>query len=358
MTMYCGTTPSYRLYCGTQSIGQVYCGETLAYGTEPTNDPTSVALTNLTISGTTPAGRHGAGMIGDETAGLIYGGNISGTITNQWYLYSVSGNTVTVTQLTQSGTMAARQFMCVRGSTTEGIVFSGQTSGGYVNEFFRYVIASGTVTVSPLTISGYTAIPARRFCNMVGDGDNGLIFGGNTSSGALNEFALYSRSGSTVTTTSLTLSGTVVGRYQSGMAGTSTEGIIFGGWTLPGGTATRSNTFYKYTRSGNTVTAVELTKTGATIAARAGVNMAGDATRGIIFGGNVGGSTPRVDDFYYYKVDGNNVNLTLLTETGYEISGRQVASISSMAGDIENGMIFGGRTATGWSNEFVTYAAT
>ena len=357
MTIYCGDTPSFRLYCGSQSIGQIYCGETLAYGEEPSTDLTTIALTLLTRTGATPVGRQGAGMVGDEESGVVYGGR--GTVQlNDAFSYTVSTSNVAVTALTVTGTITPRAFLAMVGSNTEGLIVGGQLTSGVKSAFiYRYTVSGGNFTTLALTRTGFTAYEGRRWPGLVGDGDNALIFGGDgATSGGLNDFVLAVRTGGNIALTNLTVTGTIQAMWQHAMAGDTTEGIIFGGWTTG---PVRSNAFYRFTRSGNTVTVTALTVAGDAITARSGASLAGSATEGLIFGGT--DSTGRVDDFYFFKVNTatNTVNLTLLTETGYTVSGRQQAGFVNMAGDIENGMIFGGRgSGATFLNDFIKYEAS
>ena len=81
------------------------------------------------------------GMTGSTTRGVIFGGLTgSNTRTNDFYSYSVSGGTVTVTALTRSGSsISARNSMGMAGSATSGVIFGGSTgSNTRSSDFYTY----------------------------------------------------------------------------------------------------------------------------------------------------------------------------------------------------------------------------
>ena len=119
------------------------------------------------------------GMAGSATSGIIFGGeHTNTTYLNDFYSYSVSGRTVTVTALTRSGSILARSYMGMAGSATSGIIFGGEhTDTTYLNDFYSYSVSGGTVTVAALTRSG-SSISARTAMGMAGSATSGIIFGG------------------------------------------------------------------------------------------------------------------------------------------------------------------------------------
>ena len=132
------------------------------------------------------------------------------------------------------------------GTATSGIIFGGRSIPD-LNDFYSYSVSGGTVTLTALTRAG-ASISGRRSMGMVGTATSGIIFGGR-SIPDLNDFYSYSVSGGTVTLTALTRAGASIStRSSMGMVGTATSGIIFGGWS---GT-TRFNDFYSYSASGGT----------------------------------------------------------------------------------------------------------
>ena len=136
--------------------------------------------TALTRAGATISVRENMGMVGDSTTGIIYGGENGSTILNDWYSYSVSGNTITLTALTAVGTgLQSRSRHSMLGTATEGIVFGGYGSGGTtLGGLYRYSVSGGTVTLSTIGFSG--SLTARYWAGMAGD-PNGtvLIYGGS-----------------------------------------------------------------------------------------------------------------------------------------------------------------------------------
>ena len=304
---------------------------------------TGVTLASLTKSGSISA-RRSMGMVGTATSGIIFGG--VGNL-NDFYSYSVSGGTVTLTALTRAGaSISGRSSMGMAGTATSGIIFGGHTSARF-NDFYSYSVSGGTVTLTALTRAG-ASISGRHSMGMVGTATSGIIFGG-WSSTRLNDFYSYSVSGGTVTLTALTRAGaSISGRLDMGMVGTATSGIIFGGW---GGTITYLNDFYSYSVSGGTVTLTALTRAGASISGRLDMGMVGTATSGIIFGGQ---STAPFNDFYSYSVSGGTVTLTAPTRAGASIPARHSMG---MVGTATSGIIFGGRSSANL-NDFYSYSAS
>lgn len=357
MAVYCGSGNVSEIFCGTNSIAQVYCGTNLVYGTEVA-DPSGITLTTLTTTGSSISARRGAGMVGDDERALVFGGD-TGTIQNDFYRVVFSSTGAAATTISAATRPPPRRFLGMVGDQLNGMIFGGRVAANAAdNTFYRYSFSSNTdtsATFTQLSTTGY-AIPARFFMGMVGEADSGLIYGGTTDGSAnATDFVRYVRTGSSVTLTSLTFAGdTNVPRRQMGMSGNATAGLIFGGYST-----TRLNDFVRYTVSGNTVTLTNLTQMGDTISVRNALSMMsidGDGVRGLIFGGNMNGV--RQNDFYYYRVDGNNVHVSNLTKTG-SIGARQLAN---MVGDMTGGIVFGGIGSGpgtgGRYNDFVKYVTT
>ena len=292
---------------------------------------TDVTLASLTKSGSIST-RYGMGMVGTPTSGIIFGGTAGATRLNDFYSYSVSGGTVTLTALTRAGaSISARFSMGMVGTATSGIIFGG-TAGSttYFNDFYSYSVSGGTVTLTALTRSG-VSISGRSAMGMVGTATSGIIFGGRTRT-RFNDFYSYSVSGGTVTLTALTRAGaSISARQNMGMVGDTTSGIIFGGYSAP-----NLNDFYSYSVAGSTITLTALTRAGASISARFGMGKVGTPTSGIIFGGY---STTILNDFYSYSASGGTVTLTAPTRAGASISAR---AYMGMVGTAASGIIFGG----------------
>ena len=266
----------------------------------------------------------------------------------------VSSTAALDTGLTTRTGISARSDMGMVGSPTSGAVFGGRNDGGtggtvqYFNDFFQYA-GSDSVTTTLLAKTG--TISARSDMGMVGDADSGLIFGGRGSSGDLNDFVKYEVSSGTVTLTTLTKAGaTIAARSGMGMVGSETSGIIFGGLS---GSSYLSD-FYKYEVSGGTVTITSLTKRGVTIAGTSDMGMLGDVTSGLIFGGRVTGGY--LINFYKYSVSGNSITLTAATHRGSIPSRGNMG----MIGSASDALIFGGtRGARGSAlTDFYRYVET
>ena len=245
--------------------------------------------------------------------------------------YSVSGGTATFTALTKTGAaISARSDFGMVGDATSGVIFGGQNeSNTRLNDFYSYSVSGSTITITALTKSG-AAISARRNMSMLGDSTSGLIGGGNTPT-LVSDFYRYSISASTVTLTALTKAGeSVHGFADLAIAGDLTSGVISSG-----------RTWDHYTISGDTITFGRVGHfTRGTISDRHSLGMVGNASAGLVFGGN--DYSVRLNDAYYYTVELNSglyeANQTALTKTG-AIPAR---SNFGMVGNIYSGLIYGG----------------
>ena len=353
MSIRCGTSTSNvnRVYCGTTQINRAYCGNDLVFGTVPSTS--GVTLTSLTTSGSSISARQGMGMVGSATSGLIFGGHSGSAALNDFYSYSVSGGTVTITALTSSGaSISGRHEMGMTGTATSGAIFGGRDArNAPLNDFYSYSVASGTVTLTLLTKKGTgSSIGDRSDMGMAGLGHGGAIFGGR-STVLLGDFYRWVALGSAVTITSLTKAGTgsnISARWAVGMVGTFSRGAIFGG----AGSRGNSGHFYSYSISGRTGTITALTQSGSSISARHDMGMAGDDTGGAIFGGYDG--TNRLNDFYSYSISGAAVTLANLTKSGTG-SGISARTNMGFAGTATSGIIFGGYDGTNRLNDFYSY---
>ena len=341
MPVRCGAVAVTKAYCGTNEIVRGYCGENLFFA------PNDVRIKQLTKTGATIAGRTGMGMVGSVADGLIFGG-WTNAAQNDFYQFVVTGDTVNVIALTKTGAaIEGRNEPAVAGDSTSGIIFGGNShsSPGY-STFFGYARSGNTVTIRALTKAG-SSISGRIGVGIVGDATTGIIFGGLSTANRRNDFYRYVVSGSTITLTALTRSGaSIAGRYNPGMVGTTSTGIIFGGWNNP----TRFNDFWRYVISGNNVTITALSRASGTITARNYPGMAGNATAGLIMGGNTGVAN---NDFYTYSVSGNQVTVVSKTNVG-DILPVRVQGI--MVGTANTGVIAGGVSSVN-PISFYTYAA-
>ncbi len=250
----------------------------------------SVTLTVVPTTGSDITVRRGMGMVGTDTAGLIYGGD--GTDTNNFfqYVYRSATSDIALLKLPHTGAITDRNDMGMVGSRTQGMIFGGYANGVPSNDFWFYTVSQGSVTVGNLDIVG--TIPNLYDMGMIGDHESGIIFGGNTGTTESDRFFSYSVAGPNVTVTELTKSGGIPPRSGLGMVGTKTAGIIFGG--VAG--QTRLNDYWSYLISGDNVTLTQLTNIGDVLSARTDMGMVGSATTGFVFGG-----FPLNNDFFRYS---------------------------------------------------------
>ena len=111
------------------------------------------ALTALTSAGASISARAYMGMVGTATSGIIFGGR-SATYLNDFYSYSASGGTVTLTALTRAGASISTRFrMGMVGTATSGIIFGGYDGTTRLNDFYSYSASGGTVTLTAPTLS-------------------------------------------------------------------------------------------------------------------------------------------------------------------------------------------------------------
>ena len=159
-----------------------------------TTGSNSVSITTLTLAGDTIAPRNGAGMVGDTTSGIIFGGSAElstpGTdgANNDFFKYVVDSDTVTITKLTKVGdSIPARNYMGMTGDVNSGLIFSGYSGTAYLSDRLFYLVTGDNIYVKLLTNAG-ASITSRNAFGMVGDATTALVFGGNSSSGVLNDF--------------------------------------------------------------------------------------------------------------------------------------------------------------------------
>ncbi len=308
--------------------------------------PTIANIKRLTPAGATVADRSGQGMVGDAREAIMFGG-YSTSAQNDFYRFAISGDNAHITLLTKAGdAISGRDGISMTGDATAGIIYGGSVGGGstnLTNEFFRFVIANDTVTVTALT-AAVTNFTARSQAGAIGDANSGIIFGGHTTT-PVNDFYRYVVSGSTITLTSLTKIGTISGRVGFGIVGNASRGLIFGGWNNSG----HLGDFIRYSVSGSNVTLTNLTISG-TISPLYYMGMTGTDTVGVIFGGSSSGKStftdfrfPVENKFYRYAVSGNVVTITQVLNSGDIVSPR---SHLSMVGDSHTGIIYGGWNGT------------
>ena len=304
----------------------------------------------MTLAGTRPAARRQMGMVGNATSGIIFGGRSNSRARyNDAYYYYVSGNNVTMTRLTVTGTIAARGSFAMMGSATSGVVFGGSASPAPPNNFVRY--AATSTTIGWTTLAYPVAQPGISAGAIKGDGTSGIRFGGISGTTLQNNFERYTiASGGAATLTALMKTGDAIdARKDFGMVGSKTAGLIFGG---EGAGGTYHSDFYRYTVASDTVTLKVLTKAGVTIPALAGLGMVGNATTGLIVMGRTAATTI-ASKVYRYVVASNTVTISELTLPATGITPRYLFGI---AGDVVEGIIYGGASgATASLSDFYRY---
>ena len=265
---------------GPQQIDLKYLDDFVQYSGSDT-----LTLTSLTKTGTISA-RSNMGMAGNATSGLIFGGRGTGGDLNDFIKYTVSSGTVTVTTLTKAGDpISVRSGMGMVGNETSGIIFGGLSGSSYLSDFYKYEVSGNTVTITALTKSG--TISGRTDMGIRGDTTAGLIFGGRGSGGYLSDFIKYSVSSDDITLTATTHSGSIITpRSNMGMIGSAASSLIFGGVIVRGARTTIQTDFYKYTE---TTTLIPPSRTVATVPSTDRVTV--DGSNGGLFPANAGEAT-------------------------------------------------------------------
>jgi len=317
----------------TKYMSMAHLKTFIGSGGSTSSSPTgTITLTAVSTSGTIVT-RDLAGMVGDASGGYIFGGHSGSNALRDFKGYVVTSGVAAVADTTTTGaTISARFGMGMTGSKTAFIIYGGRDTSRFND--FHHCAVSTNITVTALTLTG--TITARSNHGMVGSAILGLIFGGSTGTGTRsNEFHRYSANvaNRTVTTTALTVTGSISARELMGMVGDATAGLIVGGYD---GT-NRLSDFHRYTATATAVTLTSLKVVGG-FTARSEMSIVGTATAGVIFGGNDG--TTNLDDFYSYTVDTatDTVTLTQLVKTG-TITARRAAN---MVGTTTSVLVFGG----------------
>ena len=173
--------------------------------------------------------RAGIAMSGDGRTGLLYGGATGAVGTaayqNDFYRYSVSGNVLTVSRISASGSsITGRSSALMVGSATSGLILGGYRQG-YLDSYYRYSANSSAITLTQLTRAGSNP-----------SGNILLLVGGNTTSGVVNSsesFFYYKVVGNTITFNTLTKRGSALGSLGAafpggvGFVGSASSGLYF-----------------------------------------------------------------------------------------------------------------------------------
>ena len=201
-----------------------------------TIDDDNVTLSEVTAGGDTIPNLYGMGMVGTETAGLIFGGAENATTYHSdFYRYALSGSNVTITKLTKAGASITDRYRpAMTGTATTGIIYGGQASPSLnprpiLNDFYRYSVSSNTVTLTDLTATGDTIVGTdtqntadQGYAKILGDATTGIIFK------ETNEIYAYKVTANNIAISLITKS-EVSYRRGLGFVGTGTKGLIFGG---------------------------------------------------------------------------------------------------------------------------------
>ena len=217
---------------GSSSSGVILGGATGSYGDlyHPvwySRSGNTLRFTSLSQSGRTTE-FYSAGNTGIGTSTYTFGG-ISGTSRiNQFNCYSATTARISGLRITTSGASISARSGSGMVGVADGIIFGGYNGSSYLNDFYKYTISGNTATITALTRTG-TSISGRENMGMVGDENAGIIYGGWRGS-VLSDWYHYAVSGNTIRISSLRRTGSsIVGRFAMGMVGTATTGLMFGG---------------------------------------------------------------------------------------------------------------------------------
>ena len=337
------TTKTYVL-TATNASGTVTKNIVMTVLPHPTYN--HLTYTTLTATGSYTA-RSGHQAVGDEDEGIIFGGYDGTNRLNDAIRYVRSSNAITYTTLTATGSYTARSGHQAVGDEDEGIIFGGYDGTNRLNDAIRYVRSSNAITYTTLTATGsYTA---RNLFQAVGDEDEGIIFGGYDGTNRLNDAIRYVRSSNAITYTTLTATGSYTARNNFKAVGDKDEGIILFGLDDNG----YRNDVIRYVRSGNNITykTILTNMPEQRFSNLSGIDYAGTKYIGLIFGGynNEGGGFYNHNNLGYVGRGYSTISGYLSTGSYSGRSGLQVR------GDTSEGIIFGGYDGTNRLNDAIRY---
>ena len=370
-----------KIYCDEQTTVRAHCNGEVVFGNL---DCSTAKVTLLTKSGSI-SGRYAMGMIGDATSGLIFGGRSGNSLYSDFVRYEVSGTTITLTTLAATvrpwsqgiewlSSLMGRSHLVMVGSPTSGVIVGGREmlTGHEQNTqgVYEYTVSGGNVAVQ-ITRGLASGAPA------VWGGVGGfLTYGGlaydDTGHHSLPwHFRLYTThmldppnpggatytyhppvdsEGSEIPVKHNSVVQNDSSRASMSYVGNSNAGLIFGG--MP-----PTNRAMSFVRSGQSVSASILPRSGVNITPRWGAGMVGDVSAGTIFGGdsiNSGGGD--LSDFNCYVTSATGIAYTTLSKTGATIDARREMG---MVGRIDKFLIFGGIHSTrGAFNDFYLVEVT
>ena len=254
----------------------------------------------------TPRGFEIDGMYGTDLTGIFFG--TADSATKNFWKYTVTidfVNTIRFEQLTKRGSIGLNRGSLSVGSATSGLIFGAKNGSLYPNSFTKFAIDpevddDGVVELTELTVTGDTLPSFVENPRMVGNEITGLIFGGETLSPSVrsSDMYRYEVTGTTINIKKLTNSNSITGRIQHEMIGNANEGIIYGGKSATGDLGD----FVKYVVTGDSVTYTPLTLDG-TLAARYNMNILGTIGNFMIFGGDSTDFSGNRSDFNLVETD-------------------------------------------------------
>ena len=210
---------------------------------------------SLTVTGNISDRSAGGMVFLDSDTVLIFGGYNGSSYLNDFYKAEVSGNSVTVSSLSVTGSISRRNFNGMVSLDSDTVlIFGGYNGSSYLNDFYKAEVSGNSVTVSSLSVTG--SISRRTINCMVSlDSDTALIVGGYDGSIRLNDFYKAEVSGNSVTVSSLSVTGSL--SDCDSMVSLDSDTVLIFGSNIQSG-----QSLFKADISGNSVTITDLNKTG------------------------------------------------------------------------------------------------
>jgi N-acetylneuraminic acid mutarotase len=268
-------------------------------------DTSSNTWTQLTPT-SSPSARYGSSMVFDPSSGqiILFGGSYNGSNLDDTWSFDITANTWT--ELTPASPPSARygSSMVVDASSGQIILFGGNGSSGLLNDTWAFDTRDNANTWTNLNPS--VSPSARYSASAAFDPANGqiILFGGNGSSGLLNDTWTFNARDNANTWTNLNPSSSPSPLYGASMAFDPLNGQI----TLFGGSGNSGlvNQTWAFSANDDANTWTELTLSNPP-SARYGAAMEFDPSSGqiILFGGS--GNEGNLDDTWAYGIPSNAV---------------------------------------------------
>ncbi len=182
-----------------------------------------------------PSARYGASIAFDPSSGqiILFGGENNGTFLDDTWAFNAQDHANTWTNLTPSTPPSAREgaSMAFNPSSGQIILFGGDGSSGLLNDTWAFNTLDNANTWTNLNPSH--APTARYGASMDFNPSNGqmILFGGNDESGLVSDTWQFEAQNNSNTWTELTLSTAPTARYGAAMNFDPSNGqmILFGG---------------------------------------------------------------------------------------------------------------------------------